>query len=146
MAGSALTHKSMRFIQIVQNILHAYQIPFKNFSALSTSNGNQHFFILKVLVDNVHSKSSDQKVPISDYQSQFSMSKIIRIFLNFFFIEVVFQWTQQIEVLPDRTGPVLMDQDQTFQKKTVMKCCKKQILTILYAHVWFLFESLLLSF
>ena len=26
-------------------------------------------------------------MPISDFQSQFSMSKIIRIFLNFFFIE-----------------------------------------------------------
>ena len=28
-----------------------------------------------------------QKVPTFDFQSQFSMSKIIRIFLNFFFIE-----------------------------------------------------------
>ena len=28
-----------------------------------------------------------QKVPKSDFQSQFSMSKIIRIFLNFFFTE-----------------------------------------------------------
>ena len=28
-----------------------------------------------------------QKVPKSDFQSQFSMSKIIRIFLIFFFIE-----------------------------------------------------------
>jgi hypothetical protein len=28
-----------------------------------------------------------QKVPKSDFQSHFSMSKIIRIFLNFFFIE-----------------------------------------------------------
>ena len=28
------------------------------------------------------SKSSDQKMPISDFQSQFSMSKMIRIFLN----------------------------------------------------------------
>ena len=36
---------------------------------------------------NIRSKSSDQKMPISDFQSQFSMSKIIRIFLNFFFIE-----------------------------------------------------------
>ena len=33
---------------------------------------------------NIRSKSSDQKMPISDFQSQFSMSKIIRIFLNFF--------------------------------------------------------------
>ena len=30
-------------------------------------------------------KSSDWKLPISDFQIQFSMSKIIRIFLNFFF-------------------------------------------------------------
>jgi hypothetical protein len=28
-----------------------------------------------------------QKVPKSDFHSQFSMSKIIQIFLNFFFIE-----------------------------------------------------------
>jgi hypothetical protein len=26
---------------------------------------------------NIHSKSSDRKMPISDFQSQFSMSKII---------------------------------------------------------------------
>ena len=31
--------------------------------------------------------ASCQKVPKFDFQSQFSMSKIIRIFLNFFFIE-----------------------------------------------------------
>ncbi len=36
---------------------------------------------------NFRSKSSDRKVPISDFQSQFSMSKIIRIFPIFFFIE-----------------------------------------------------------
>ena len=35
----------------------------------------------------IRSKSSDQKMPISDFQSQFSTSKIIRIFVNFFFIE-----------------------------------------------------------
>ena len=31
--------------------------------------------------------ASCQKVPKFDFQSQISMSKIIRIFLNFFFIE-----------------------------------------------------------
>ena len=31
-----------------------------------------------------------------------------------------------------------MDQDRTFQKKNVMICCKKQILTLLNAHVWFI--------
>ena len=36
---------------------------------------------------NVHSKLSDRKMPISDFQSQFSMTKIVRIFLIFFFIE-----------------------------------------------------------
>ena len=36
---------------------------------------------------NTRSKPSDQKLPISDFQSQFSMSKIVGIFLNFFFIE-----------------------------------------------------------
>ena len=36
---------------------------------------------------NTRSKSSDRKLPISVFQSQFSMSKIIRIFLNLFFIE-----------------------------------------------------------
>ena len=34
-----------------------------------------------------NSEISWPKAPISDFQSQFSMSKIIRIFLNFFFIE-----------------------------------------------------------
>ena len=33
------------------------------------------------------SKLSDRKMLISDFQSQFSMSKIVRIFLIFFFIE-----------------------------------------------------------
>ena len=36
---------------------------------------------------NNRSKSSDQKLPISDFESQFSMSKIIQIFLKNFFIE-----------------------------------------------------------
>ena len=36
---------------------------------------------------NLRSKSSDRKMTIFDFQSQFPMSKIIRIFLNFFFIE-----------------------------------------------------------
>ena len=35
--------------------------------------------------------ASRQKVPKFDFQSQFSMSKIIRIFLNFFFIEDDYQ-------------------------------------------------------
>ena len=36
---------------------------------------------------NVRLAGDDWKILISDFQSQFSMSKIIRIFLNFFFIE-----------------------------------------------------------
>ena len=36
---------------------------------------------------NLRSKSIDGKMTISDFQSQFSMSKIIQIFLIFFFIE-----------------------------------------------------------
>jgi len=48
----------------------------------------QHFFTKQIFCQiNLRSKSSDRKMTISDFQSQFSMSKIIRIFLNFFFIE-----------------------------------------------------------
>ena len=60
-------------------------ITFKNCLATSASNGSliewkmaifhkEHFFI----------RSSDRKMPISDFQCQFSMSKIIRTFLNLF--------------------------------------------------------------
>ena len=46
----------------------------------------EHFFIKQIFCQiNLRSKSSDRKMTISDFQSQFSMSKIIRIFLNFFF-------------------------------------------------------------
>ena len=48
----------------------------------------QHFFITKIFCQiNTRSKTSDRKKPIYDFQSQFSMSKIIRIFLKFYFIE-----------------------------------------------------------
>ena len=62
-------------------------------SATSASNGNliewkiALFQKKKFCQINLRSKSSDWKMAISDFQSQFSMSKIIRIFLNFFFIE-----------------------------------------------------------
>ena len=36
---------------------------------------------------NIRYKSSDRKMTIFDFQSQFSTSKIIRIFLNFFIEE-----------------------------------------------------------
>ena len=35
----------------------------------------------------LHPVTVGQKVPILDFQSEFSMSQIVRIFLNFFFIE-----------------------------------------------------------
>ena len=52
---------------------------------------------------------------------------------------LVFQRTQQIEVLTDRTGlpkfsgPVLTDQDRTFRKKNVIKWCKKTCQSLTYA-------------
>ena len=50
--------------------------------------GNKHFFTKSCHRQTYqNSKISWQKMPISDFQSEFSMSKIIRIFLNFFFIE-----------------------------------------------------------
>ena len=50
--------------------------------------GNKHFFTKSFRRQTYqNSKISWQKMPISDFQSDFSMSKIIRIFLNFFFIE-----------------------------------------------------------
>ena len=50
--------------------------------------GNKHFFTKSCHCQTYqNSKISWQKMPISDFQSEFSMSKIIRIFLNFFFIE-----------------------------------------------------------
>ena len=49
---------------------------------------NKHFFTKSFCRQTYqNSKISWQKMPISDFQSEFSMSKIIRIFLNFFFIE-----------------------------------------------------------
>ena len=50
--------------------------------------GNKHFFT-KMCDRQTYpnSKISWQKKPISDFQSDFFMSKIIRIFLKFFFIE-----------------------------------------------------------
>ena len=50
--------------------------------------GNKHFFTKSFRHQTYqNSKISWQKLPISDFQSDFSMSKIIRIFLIFFFIE-----------------------------------------------------------
>ena len=50
--------------------------------------GNKHFFTKACHHQTYqNSKISWQKMPISDFQSDFSMSKIIRIFLNSFFIE-----------------------------------------------------------
>ena len=50
--------------------------------------GNKHFFTKSCRCQTYqNSKISWQKRPISDFQSEFSMSKIIRIFLKFFFIE-----------------------------------------------------------
>ena len=47
---------------------------------------NSTFFIIFCQI-NIRSKTSDQNRPISDFQSQFSRSKIIQIFLYSFFIE-----------------------------------------------------------
>ena len=48
--------------------------------------GNKHFFTKSYHCQTYqNSKISWQKKPISDFQSEFSMSKIIRIFLFFFF-------------------------------------------------------------
>ena len=44
-------------------------------------------------------KSSDWKLPISDFQIQFSMSKIIRIFLNFFFFIEEYQFRGTLFVI-----------------------------------------------
>ena len=75
----------------IQYLLHRYHLiifqhlPHQMAACLS---GKQHFFIKKFFWQiNFRSKSSDRKMPITDFQSQFSTSKIIRIFLNFFFIE-----------------------------------------------------------
>ena len=47
--------------------------------------GNKHFFTKSCHCQTYqNSKISWQKMPISDFQSEFSMSKIIRIFLIFF--------------------------------------------------------------
>ena len=46
---------------------------------------NSNFSQKNIFVES--SKFKNQKIPISDFQSQFFMSKIIRIFLFFFFIE-----------------------------------------------------------
>ena len=55
------------------------QLPHQMVAYLS---GKQHFFIKKIFWQiNVRFKSSDQKILISDFQSPFSMSKIVRIFL-----------------------------------------------------------------
>ena len=48
---------------------------------------SHHFHKKNCQINNICFKSSNRKMPISDFQSQFSMSKISRIFLNFFFIE-----------------------------------------------------------
>ena len=45
-----------------------------------------YFFIKQIFCQiNLRSISSNRKMTISDFQSQFSMSKMTRIFLNFFF-------------------------------------------------------------
>ena len=50
--------------------------------------GNKHFFTKACHHQTYqNSKISWQKMPISDFQSEFSMSKIIRIFIIFFFID-----------------------------------------------------------
>ena len=50
--------------------------------------GNKHFFTKSCHCQTYqNSKISWQKMPISDFQSDFSMSKIIRIFLKKIFIE-----------------------------------------------------------
>ena len=71
------------FICYLHNRYHLiifHQLPHQMVAQLS---GKQHFFIKKKFWQiNVHSKFSDRKMPISDFQSQFSMSKIIRIFLK----------------------------------------------------------------
>ena len=69
------------------------RIPFKIFSATSASNGSLIKWKMALFQKknfwqiNVHLAGGDWKILISDFQSQFSMSKIIRIFLIFFFIE-----------------------------------------------------------
>ena len=68
---------------------HKLKLTFKNFSSTFASNGSLiewkiALFHKKNCQINIHSKSGDQKMPICNLQSQFSMSKIIRIFLNFF--------------------------------------------------------------
>ena len=73
--------------QLVSNE-YAIQITFKNFSPTSASNDSLlEWKIALFHKKNFRSKSSDRKMPISDFPSQFSTSKIIGIFLNFFFIE-----------------------------------------------------------
>ena len=55
--------------------------------------GNKHFFTKSCHRQTYqNSKISWQKMPISDFQSEFSMSKIIRIFLNFFFFIEEYQF------------------------------------------------------
>ena len=50
------------------------------------SNGG--YKIRKIFAQESALTASCQKVPQFDFQSQFSMSKIIRIFLNFFFLKI----------------------------------------------------------
>ena len=70
-----IRYLSMFFDRWAHETMHAYI-------------GNKHFFTKSFRRQTYqNSKISWQKMPISDFQSDFSMSKIIRIFLIFFFIE-----------------------------------------------------------
>ena len=58
---------------IKTNIAVSYDLP--------TYKLQTNFFLKKIVRGNIRSKLSNPKVPISYFQGQFSMSKIIRIFL-----------------------------------------------------------------
>ena len=69
-------------------------LPFKIFRSLRTWNHRcTHVLEISQITKACHrqtyqnSKISWQKLPISDFQSEFSMSKSVRIFLIFYFIE-----------------------------------------------------------
>ena len=75
-------------------------------------------------------KNSHQKVPKSDFQSQFSTSKIIRIFLKIFFVEE-YQFMSTFYVFTS-----LLHQNGLFGLKIMVKSgLEKFILKSLHAEI-----------